>query len=288
MPRPNWQDFASIHRTLGRDMAKAVEEALARLGNLSPEVRELIAAGRIDRAVEMLPWSDMMTNLERRVYRIALQVQAKAAATAERRYSLGYRFDVMNPEAVRSAQRQAGDLVREVTVETRQAINGIVTRAQRDGIDVREQARLIRQHVGLTRAQANAVYNFRRGLVERGLKPERIDRMVERRREQALRYRATTIARTETIRAAADGQQNLWRQGVAQGIIPPSAVRIWVASPDACPICKPMNGQRVGLEQEFRPGAVRQAGGTFGRPDGVLTPPAHPRCRCSLSLEIAA
>lgn len=287
MPR-EWDDLGSIHRAFGPDMERAIREALQRLGNPSDVVRDLLARGEIDRAIASLPWVDAMGALEQRIYRLALLVQARAAREATQRHSIGYSFDLRNPSAIRSAQQQAGDLIREVTVETRLAVRDIVVRGQRDGVDVREQATLIRQHVGLTRRQANAVYNFRQGLVERNYPPDKADRMTQRKHDQGVRFRSRMIARTETIRASNSGQQELWRQARDSGIIPATARRVWVASPDACEYCEPMNGQVVGLEENFTSGASRTRTGALRRLEPALTPPIHPQCRCSLSLELAA
>lgn len=287
MPR-KWHNPASGMGGFTGDIESAVLEALNRLGTVSDDVRALLNAGHIERALDALPWADAMTALERRIYRIALLVQARAARQTATRHSLGYTFDLSNPEAIRSAQKQAGDLIREVTVETRLAVRDIIVRGQRDGVTVVEQAQLIRQHVGLTRRQATAVYNFRRGLEARGVPPARIERMVERKREQGVAYRARTIARTETLAASNAGTQEIWRQGVERGIIPKTARRVWVASPDACPHCKPMNGQLSGMQEYFRSGSTRTGDGRFRTLEPVLTPPLHPNCRCSLSLEVAA
>lgn len=290
MPR-QWNDLGGILRRFEPDMARAIEEALRRLGSPSERLLEALQRGNIDAAMEALPWAETMSALERRIYRLALMVQSRAAREAAPqlpRPVARYSFDLTNPRAIQAAQQQAGDLIREVTVETRLAVRDIVVRGQRDGLEIREQVKLIRQHVGLTQRQANAVYNYRQGLVESGRSPEQVDRMTGRRYQRAIRQRSTTIARTETIRASNSGQQELWRQAREAGIIPAGARRVWVASPDACEFCRPMNGQVVGLEEAFQSGQARGAAGQVRQLPSTLTPPIHPRCRCSISLEVAA
>jgi SPP1 gp7 family putative phage head morphogenesis protein len=74
--------------------------------------------------------------------------------------------------------------------------------------------------------------------------------------------RAELIAVTEVTRAFAEGNIRAWKEtGVIQK-------KEWVTAFDelVCPICSPLNGKVVGMDEEFAP--------------GIKSPPAHPRCRC--------
>jgi len=82
------------------------------------------------------------------------------------------------------------------------------------------------------------------------------------------RYRANTIARTETMRAASEGRMQAWNQGLTQGFISPLWEKEWVAEASACQICLPLNGKRVPVKGSF----------------SVGEPPAHPNCRCDVIL----
>jgi SPP1 gp7 family putative phage head morphogenesis protein len=77
--------------------------------------------------------------------------------------------------------------------------------------------------------------------------------------------RAELIAVTEVTRAFAEGNMRAWREtGVVQK-------RRWNTANDelVCPICGPLNGKVVGMDEPFAP--------------GIDSPPAHPRCRCWLT-----
>lgn len=74
--------------------------------------------------------------------------------------------------------------------------------------------------------------------------------------------RAEIIGVTETTRAYAEGNRRAWKEsGVIQK-------REWQTANDelVCPICGPLSGKVVGLDEPF--------------PGGIDGPPAHPRCRC--------
>jgi SPP1 gp7 family putative phage head morphogenesis protein len=70
--------------------------------------------------------------------------------------------------------------------------------------------------------------------------------------------RATTIARTETAKADTQGARAGWK---ASGEV---AGRQWNASPNCCDECQDMDGQIVGIDEEFEGGDV----------------PLHPNCEC--------
>lgn len=216
------------------------------------------------------------------------------------------RFDLLNPETVAFINAYTFGLIREIADETRRGVQVILRSAFEEGKDIPTQAREIRQMVGLTERQAQAVVNFRRNL-ERGteqslrevldrarrdarfdpsvqraidnatrLPQPQIDRMVERYRERLLRYRSETIARTESLRASNEGQRELWRQAENQGLLNRAKTQVkWLTAGDerVCPICWPLNGKTVPLGQSFQT--------SVGTVDG---PPAHVSCRCSSSL----
>jgi SPP1 gp7 family putative phage head morphogenesis protein len=79
------------------------------------------------------------------------------------------------------------------------------------------------------------------------------------------RSRAETIAVTEVTRAAAEGGR-LYQQQLQQAGF--TFDRIWRTSNDerVCPVCGPLDGKP---EAEW---------------GGLDSPPAHPNCRCSVTL----
>lgn len=164
------------------------------------------------------------------------------------------RFDLVNPESVNVAARQAGEAVIEVSAATKRSIREIVRRGQLGQLTVDQQARRIRGLIGLTERQTASVLNFEAGLIERGITGTRLETMVARKYRQVLARRASTIARTETIKAANLGQRNLWRQAADQGLINrDTAQKRWIITPGdrTCPICIPMDGQLRPLEEPF-------------------------------------
>jgi hypothetical protein len=81
-----------------------------------------------------------------------------------------------------------------------------------------------------------------------------------------------------TLRASHHGQHESWKQATRQGVLPATARRVWIVTPDAR--LRPehaaiprMNPDGVGLDEPFR------------TPDGdFLNPPIDPNCRCGVGL----
>jgi SPP1 gp7 family putative phage head morphogenesis protein len=74
--------------------------------------------------------------------------------------------------------------------------------------------------------------------------------------------RAETIARTEIAFADTEGTLIGWeRSGLVTG-------KEWLTADDCCDECQALDGEVVGLRDEF--------------PGGVSGPPAHPNCRCTV------
>jgi SPP1 gp7 family putative phage head morphogenesis protein len=210
-------------------------------------------------------------------------------------------FNVKAPEAISFLEKYEFDLIKQVTADTTAAIRQTIVRAFEEGGHPYEQARQIKQVIGLTSQQEQAVANYRnalsdtstmRGALDRALRDGRydatvlrnikngtnlsqaqIDKMVERYEERFVQYRAQTIARTESIRASSKGRTELWRQAREQGLLGDNAMREWEVSGDerTCEECMDLDGEQAGLDEEFEP--------------GIFEPPdPHPDCRCSVKL----
>lgn len=204
-----------------------------------------------------------------------------------------------NPAAVDIARREAARLVSGLSAESREAVR-LVTAQSLDGQwTVKQAARLYRDVIGLTPDRAQAVLSVRRGLeqvaagemlpealrgdfallgrIGRNFSPEMIDARVSKYAQRQLADRAMTVARTETMRAAHQGQHEVWRQARAEGLIPADVQRVWVTTPDdrLCPECASMDGQVVSMDGQFS-----------SEKNTAEEPPIHPNCRCTTSLDV--
>lgn len=209
----------------------------------------------------------------------ALLDTAKGAGEKELASRFIQRFDIINPRVVSWAERRAAEQVTLIGEESRRAIREIVTRSVSEGIDARSAARLIREHIGLNTRQSTAAANYRAGLVAQGVKPKRIEELVQKYTNRTWRQRAEMIARTEIQTAANRGQLEAWQESARRGLLDPGRTRrIWIASSDACAICLDLAAQ-----SREAPAALD---GMFSGNAGLFeTPPAHPNCRCAMGLE---
>lgn len=202
---------------------------------------------------------------------------------------LGFSLDLTNPRAIRWAEEHAAELVVNLSEETKANIRRTIAEMYVKGVSPREAMRIVQRQFGLSAKDGRALDALRRRLelenaqrVVEHRKPLTVDQLddtVDRYASRLLRHRAEVIVRTESIRASAEGQQELWRQAQDQGYLQPEdSRRAWLITPDErlCEICAPLaaHNRLVGLEEPFVAG------------DGslVMTPPAHPQCRCSIGL----
>lgn len=204
--------------------------------------------------------------------KIIAQAVTEAGQVAETLLPVRFklRFDLTNPRVFDWIENHTGDLIRQVSTETKLAVRSIIDRGFREGRTVDQMARDIKQVVGLTKNQANAVMNYEKRLIEEKIKPQRTEKLVERYRQKMLRLRASNIARTETITASARGQQLLWQQGADEGLINETTwQRKWIVTRDdrTCPLCMDMAGKTAPIR------------GTY--PGGIQGPALHNGCRCA-------
>lgn len=280
---PSESDEDTTHRIADMAvplMVAAWLRAVAALqgGIVLAQVQRALNRGDLVAAEAAIPWEQAAITLGTVITeQVRDVVEHTAKASIQRlppRVGLALRFDLLNPRAVEWVRSHSAELVRQVSDETKIAIRRVIERAFLEEMPPEEAARHIRSLVGLTERQATAVDNLRRRLIEEGRSPKRVQAMTETYTRRLIRERARNIARTEMIRASSAGQQEVWRQAADQGLIDPTtARREWIVTPDdrLCPVCAPLDGKTVGLDEEFAP--------------GVLHPPLHPSCRCATALK---
>lgn len=177
-------------------------------------------------------------------------------------------FDASNPAAVEWAEQNAARLVTNVTADAKQAIRAIITEGLDHGVPPAKSAQLIRASIGLTERDAAAVMKRQIELMESGLTADVAASRAEKYAAKLTRSRAMTIARTETMKAANEGQSQLWSQAKDAGLLTGREKKVWIVA-DPCPICAALDGERVGLDEDFSIGS---------------DPPAHPNCRCTIGI----
>lgn len=153
------------------------------------------------------------------------------------------------------------------------SIQELLVKSFAEGVPPLQIAREIRQTLGLSAEYRRAVERYRASLQTT---PERAERLVGQYQRHLEVYRAETIARTETIRAANVGQSVLWNQAASDGVLPAYRTRrLWIQTPDdrTCDFCRSLKDQTTMLDGQWRT--------RFG---AVSTPPLHPRCRCAQGL----
>jgi hypothetical protein len=204
------------------------------------------------------------------------------------------------------AAANAAQFVREIGNDTRTTLNAILSQGIAAGLPPAATARTLRESVGLTIAQAAAVQNYRR-LLESGniealrralrdkrfdvapaqlvnLTTDQIDQRVDAYRQRYLGYRATTIARYETLAAANGGAVNSIVNSVASGALPPTTRIRWMIAHDerTCPRCRSI--------VDLQPSGV-QIGQPFhwaynGRSGEIMFAPLHTDCRCTTTFRV--
>lgn len=254
-------NVAAVGRAVASGNVAAIEEAL-----LLPELEAGLRAKYTKQIREVLN--------EAGVASVKLQPKVLASTFG--------RFDLTNPRAVEWARQRSSTLVREITEGTRLNIRRAIATGIEEGVPVRATAKRLRDHIGLTVREEQAVQNFQNNLLARKtpLPAAIIDRETDDYARLTLRRRAEKIARTETIGASFQGRQELWDQATDRGLIEQDATkRKWIVTPDDrldSLICAPMSGQTVGMKETFTTGDGRQIPG----------PPAHPQCRCDVIVVI--
>lgn len=291
------EEWRSIHAAADSKAPGITVAFVSAAGKIGDEVtlqavENLIRAGALDRVVDgEIDWNHLETLLARGIKPEIISA-IKAAADAANQFTastirraLGIESDIQfnaaNPRISRWIDQHTAEMVREVTTESRQAIKAVITRSMTEEMSDIEIFRTVRQSVGLTERMAIASQNVFHAGVENGLDRDEAMREASAYAERALTYRANSIARTESLKAANAGQGEGWNQAADQGLFSRNDAEVeWVVTPDdrLCPYCEQMDGVTRPLDGVW---TVPSSSGSFetDNPTDI-----HPQCRCAQRL----
>lgn len=182
-----------------------------------------------------------------------------------------------NPRSARWIKLHAGKLAVELSRQQHEVIRNVVSRGYNTGARPEDMAAQLQRSIGLTSRQEEAVSNFYLRAVDED--EDTADARTDRYAQSQLVYRTENIARTENRSAVEHGRMDEWLQARDDGEISDASRRVWVsahASQRLCELCEGMDGQEVGLEENFE------------ADDGtsVPCPPLHPQCRCTCEIRV--
>lgn len=263
-----------MQRSVALDLAKGIQTFKKRVKRSA--IQSAWESGSYESVDQYIPWRSLEGDLAPAKRRL----QSSLLGAADLSIKLlpapmdSLRWDLENPAIREYVDKKVGNLVREITDETRGHIREAAARSFRVASTPREVASEIVSSIGLHKRYRDALRNYKTWvLYESGQKNIRNQQlMIERYEDRLLKARAMTIARTETRRATNHGQRSVWREAGRQGLIPKSSKRIWVIDGDPCEICEPLDGEEADLDGSY--------------PGGLEPGDAHPNCQCIEVLEL--
>lgn len=156
-------DVEALAASYEKPIAAAIVKALEQSGDAIDldELAAALAGGNLQKVLDLLniklgPATDAIQN--------AVWAGGSLGTTALNLTGIEWHFNRLNPTLVNWLQNYTLGLIRELTDSTREAIRGQLIDGMRAGVNPRTQAATIKQTVGLTARQSNAVWNFRKEL----------------------------------------------------------------------------------------------------------------------------
>ena len=144
-----------------------------------------------------------------------------------------------------------------------------------------ELARHLRYTIGLSPQQSRSLSRYRDSLQREGIKRSTLLNRIRNRSARMLRTRASAIVKTETARVWNTSSQILMEymrdNHLQDGYI---IEKVFVTALDekVCPICRPLDGRVIGIEEKFKDETYTYRSG--------FQPPIHTRCRCTVQYRI--
>ncbi len=251
------------------------------------ELRQIALDGTVSKETLKL-WSQDYSKLVANTLSGAWMAAARAGVSGQPVLDkVPFEFNTQKPGILNWLNRHGAEFVTSSTEEQKRAVEALLTKKMLDSYTVDELSRMIRPCIGLTEGQAKANARFYDNIVEtlRKEHPRMKEESVQRKAREAAtkyaerqhRYRAMTIAQTESAFAYNQGADEGIRQAQAQGLLG-KVIKRWSSSGDdqVCGTCQGLEGMETEMDKGF------PLKGKLLFPGQDLLPPAHPRCACAV------
>ena len=211
----------------------------------------------------------------------------EAAARLSGQLKTNFAFNITNPEAAKFVNAHTAALVKGIDKATREGLKSIFEDAVTNGLSHQDRVRAIRGLVGALPRDVAAGDKVYQSMLSAKVPLSEANKKYDRFMAQKIKIRAETISRTESIHAASAGQQAAWEQAASKGLIPNNTKRVWIITPDdlLCPICEELDGKTTSLGDSFS-STVKLSPVGAEQTFTPQYPPAHPRCRCTVGLDL--
>lgn len=168
----------------------------------------------------------------------------------------GMTVDV-NPYSIQWVNEHGLELVTQtITVQQKTVVTDIIIRAMEMGLRPTDALDSIKENIGLTNRDFWATIKRKQLHLDAGLSNERAEALTSKYREKLLTARANMIARTETVKAQAQGRQDAWKVAQDSGNLP-EVQRRWITAPPSpdpnrpCEICLDLDGTVAKLGEPY-------------------------------------
>jgi hypothetical protein len=200
-------------------------------------------------------------------------------------------FDGENPYVQRFINEAVGNLVTNITENSRASIRQTLQDARVKETTIAEVAREIKQVVGLRPDQQRSLSKYKEKLKAEGVKGQAFRDLTEKFSKKKLAERANLIARTETMTAVNGGHRVGWEQAAGEGYFDQTKANVvWIAAAEdgrLCPTCESMDRIPRPFTGTWKVRMLDHKGNYTGRTKEVRDPnETHPNCRCTFILEL--
>lgn len=233
--------------------------------------RRLQAQMQADEVADAISWQGYNpSDLLESTFSAASEISAAHIADVVAKGS-SLSFELTDPNALKWLEKYGADEIKYLSDSQREAIKKIVTDGYRDGATYQQQARQIRDSIGLDPRRAEVLQKYSDNLFSKGKSEAEVWRLMEKKGMALLNQRARNIAVQEATTAGARGFYETTLDACSRGILDPNiyeAYRIVTGDERLCLKCSGLAGE------------MRQLPDQAYQSSGNVTPKLHHLCRC--------
>lgn len=232
-------------------------------------LKEAYATGDPQAVVDSIDWENFKAGLSS-ITPILLDAYSRGSKSAVSEASTNFKGGQIDltGEKAKVFLQAIYDMIEGLLQATKNGVYSVSEKTIEEGMGSKSAGPLIIALLGLTSQAAASILNVRKAQIKNGNPLKSVKAALVAQADKSLLSRATFISEDELYSSVSQGRNDTWEQWAIAGFISSDSLKQWVTRADefVCPQCGPLHLVYTYIGNPY--------------PGGLISTPAHPRCRC--------
>lgn len=230
-------------------------------------IKEAYSSGNPQAVIDAVDWQSLQSSLSS-IIPILLSAYSKGGSTAHSEYGKPISHLDLSSNLSKLFITSVEEMIQGLVQATSNGIYKAAEMLLDQQVSPNVAPAIIIALAGNVQGTIQGLLNARRAMLVNGIPVKTVNETLISKSDAGVSRRSDNIADNESYTAVSEGRNTLWLQWLALNEISLDSTKTWFTQADeiVCPVCGPLHNVTIRINDQY--------------PGGILTAPAHNKCRC--------